>query len=95
VRLWSLCMQSHFEITNASLEVLNEALSKFGGLMTESHAMLRDALLPVLEESRSGLRKRAVHCMGEMQPPSKPLVLSVCLSEMQALETVSSRVPEP
>lgn len=48
---------------SASLDLLNEAVSKFGGLVASEHARIRDALLPELDESRAGVRKRAIHCL--------------------------------
>ena len=56
-------MQESFDVVSASLDLLNEVLSKFGGLVASEHARLRNALLPELDESRAGVRKRAIHCL--------------------------------
>ena len=53
------------DVANASLEILNDLLNKFGGLMAGDHARLRDSLLPLLEDNRAGVKKRAIHCLGE------------------------------
>ena len=53
------------DVVNASLEILNDLLNKFGGLMAGDHARLRDSLLPLLEDNRAGVKKRAIHCLGE------------------------------
>ncbi len=50
-----------------------ELLSKYGGLMpVEQHEVLQDALLPMLDEQRGALRKRAINVVGA--PRLEPLV---------------------
>ena len=52
-------------IKSDSLEVTQELLSKYGGLMpVEQHEVLQDALLPMLDEQRGALRKRAINVVG-------------------------------
>ena len=61
--LWAV---QEANVVSASLEVLNDLLTRFGGLMTEDHARLIDNLLPLLEGNRSGVKKRATHCLGNL-----------------------------
>lgn len=56
-------MQESYDVVSASLDLLNEVVSKFGGLVAGEHARVRDCLLPELDESRAGVRKRAIHCL--------------------------------
>ena len=52
-------------IKSDSLEVTQELLSRYGGLMpVEQHQVLQDALLPMLDEQRGALRKRAINVVG-------------------------------
>lgn len=48
-----------------SLDILGEVLSKFGGLVSAEHARVRTAVVPLLDDSRSSLRKRALQCLGK------------------------------
>ena len=61
----TLVIVQEVDVVNASLEILNELLNKFGGLMAGDHARLRDTILPLLEDNRAGVKKRAIHCLGE------------------------------
>ncbi len=48
-----------------SLDITQELLGRYGGLMAvEQHEVLQDALLPLLDEQRGGLRKRAISGLG-------------------------------
>lgn len=48
-----------------SLDISHELLSRYGSQMSvEQHTALRQALLPLLNETRGGLRKRAINCLG-------------------------------
>ncbi|KAK9816878.1 hypothetical protein WJX72_006469 [[Myrmecia] bisecta] len=55
-----------FDVVNESLDITNEVINKFGGLIKSDHAKLKDSLLPQLDETRAGLRKRAIHCLGSL-----------------------------
>lgn len=57
-------VQDALEIVGACMEIMNETIAKFGGLMRGEHSKLRDALVPALEEPRAGIRKRAIHGLG-------------------------------
>ena len=60
----ALCTQDD-GIKSDSLEVTQELLSRYGGLMpVEQHEVLQDALLPMLDEQRGALRKRAINVIG-------------------------------
>ena len=48
-----------------SLDITQELLGRYGGLMAvQQHEVLQDALLPLLDEQRGGLRKRAISGLG-------------------------------
>lgn len=58
-------MQDNFDVTNDSLDILTDVLAKFGHLLADQHALILQTLLPYLDDSRQGIRKRALHCIGE------------------------------
>lgn len=60
-----LCLQDNFEVMNDSLDILVDVLGKFGHLLPEQHATIVAVLLPHLDDHRQGIRKRALHCIGE------------------------------
>ena len=49
---------------SGSLDIATDLLNKFGGSMGNEHAVLKDNLLPLLEDARASIRKRAVYCLG-------------------------------
>lgn len=49
-----------------SMQILNEALLRFGPQLSSEHAALQEALLPVLDDNRATLRKRAMHCIAAL-----------------------------
>ena len=54
-----------------SLDVSHELLGRYGGQMSAAqHRELQQALLPLLDETRGGLRKRAINCLGAPPPPA-------------------------
>ena len=53
---------------NASLEVLNELVSKFGRRMESEHESLRKALLTLLQNDKASHRKRTLQCLGAHLP---------------------------
>ena len=46
------------------LDLLTDLAARYGPLLPDPDA-LKAALLPELGESRAGIRKRAIHCLGE------------------------------
>ena len=58
-------LQGAPDVTNECLDILNEIITKYGSLMTQQHAQLTGALLPLLDDRRSPMRKRAIGCLGE------------------------------
>ena len=58
-------LQGPPDVTNECLDILNEVITKYGSLMTQQHAQLTGALLPLLDDRRSPMRKRAIGCLGE------------------------------
>ena len=59
-----MVLQGAPDITNECLDILNEVITKYGSLMTQQHAQLTGALLPLLDDRRSPMRKRAIGCLG-------------------------------
>ena len=55
------------------LEVLNDVVVKLGSLIPTEHNQLRDSLLPLLEDGRTGIRKRTIHCFGKPLSTNKAL----------------------
>ena len=55
--------QASYDVVSASLDLLCEVVGRFGDLVSAEHARIRDCLLPELDESRAGVRKRAIHCL--------------------------------
>lgn len=61
-----------FDVCNECLDILHEMVRKFGVVLvaddqknkTGMSETLVGCLLPLLEETRSGIRKRAIHCLG-------------------------------
>jgi hypothetical protein len=61
------------DIVNECLDNLAEAMSRFGGLVPLCHQQLVDTVLPLLDDSRNALRRRAMHCISEpRQRPGPP-----------------------
>ena len=58
---------------------MNEIVSKFGGLVASDHARIRDCLLPELDESRAGVRKRAIHCLSAPLGPASACPAAPCV----------------
>ncbi|KAF6251732.1 armadillo-type protein [Scenedesmus sp. NREL 46B-D3] len=63
-----------FEVLTDSLDILTDVVAKFGHLLPEQHATIVQLLQPYLDDSRQGIRKRALHCIGALSP---------CLSDAQ------------
>lgn len=58
------CCQDNFEVLTDSLDILTDVVAKFGHLLPEQHATIVQLLQPYLDDSRQGIRKRALHCIG-------------------------------
>ena len=64
-----------FDVWNACLDILYEIVRKFGVILVSDDQKnnsglaqsLVDSLLPLLEESRAGIRKRSIHCLGKQR----------------------------
>jgi hypothetical protein len=57
-------LQDNFEVLTDSLDILTDVVAKFGHLLPEQHATIVQLLQPYLDDSRQGIRKRALHCIG-------------------------------
>uniref|UniRef100_A0A383VAE3 TATA-binding protein interacting (TIP20) domain-containing protein n=1 Tax=Tetradesmus obliquus TaxID=3088 RepID=A0A383VAE3_TETOB len=66
--------KDNFEVLTDSLDILTDVVAKFGHLLPEQHATIVQLLQPYLDDSRQGIRKRALHCIGALSP---------CLSDAQ------------
>lgn len=60
-------------MVSASLDILAELAARYGGQLPDPEG-LKKALLPELDESRAGVRKRAIQCLASLAaalpPPS-------------------------
>ncbi len=55
---------------NECLDNLAEAMSRFGSLVPPCHQELVDKVLPLLDDNRAALRRRAMHCISEWLLPA-------------------------
>lgn len=57
--------QDSFEVVNESMDIVVTLLDRFGGVITAKglQAKLQPALLPLLDDQRTALRKRAITCL--------------------------------
>jgi hypothetical protein len=57
--------QDSFEVANESMDITVTLLDRFGGVITAKglQAKLQPALLPLLDDSRTALRKRTITCL--------------------------------
>ena len=53
-----------------SLDIINDLVTKFGNQMQDELSSVTEAVIPELDSSRSGIRKRAIQCLGEHDPSS-------------------------
>ncbi len=51
------------DIVNECLDNLAEVMGRFGNLVPQCHADLLDKVLPLLDDNRAPIRKRAMHCV--------------------------------
>lgn len=60
-----LKVQDSFEVANESMDIAVTLLERFGGVITAKglQAKLQPALLPLLDDSRTALRKRTITCL--------------------------------
>ncbi len=61
-------MQDSFESANESMDISVTLLDRFGGVITARRlqAKLQPVLLPLLDDNRTALRKRAIICLGTL-----------------------------
>ena len=53
-------------MATSCLDIMNEVLAKFGQLLTTEQGPLRTILLQQLSSSKTGIRKRAMACLGAL-----------------------------
>jgi len=58
--------KDNYEVAGDSLDILGEVLTKFGGLVGAEHVRIRTTLAPLLDDGRTALRKRALHCLAAL-----------------------------
>jgi hypothetical protein len=60
-----LAVQESFEVANESMDITVTLLDRFGGVITAKglQAKLQPALLPLLDDPRTALRKRTITCL--------------------------------
>ncbi len=61
-----LWLQDSFEVSNESMDIAITLLDRFGSVVTQKglQSRLQPALLPLLDDNRTALRKRAITCLG-------------------------------
>eukprot|EP00983_Pelagomonas_calceolata_P042853 1138678-Pelagomonas_calceolata.AAC.13 len=57
-------MQEASNVISDSLDILAEVTQKFGNLLVAEHARIKATLVPLLDDARAPIRKRAMHCLG-------------------------------
>eukprot|EP00192_Tetraselmis_astigmatica_P000226 CAMPEP_0117662728 /NCGR_PEP_ID=MMETSP0804-20121206/8205_1 /TAXON_ID=1074897 /ORGANISM="Tetraselmis astigmatica, Strain CCMP880" /LENGTH=1235 /DNA_ID=CAMNT_0005469641 /DNA_START=95 /DNA_END=3802 /DNA_ORIENTATION=- len=68
--------EASFDVCNECLDILHELVRKFGVVLvaddqknnTGLSSVLLTCLLPLIEEPRAGIRKRAIHCLAALAP---------------------------
>uniref|UniRef100_A0A7S3QNX2 TATA-binding protein interacting (TIP20) domain-containing protein n=1 Tax=Dunaliella tertiolecta TaxID=3047 RepID=A0A7S3QNX2_DUNTE len=53
-------------VISDSLDILAEVTQKFGNLLVAEHARIKATLVPLLDDARAPIRKRAMHCLAAM-----------------------------
>lgn len=79
--------QDSFEVANESMDITVTLLDRFGSVITAKglQAQLQPALLPLLDDPRTALRKRTITCLcAPLRPACSKLVpvhgcVAVCL----------------
>lgn len=59
------------DVVSASLDILAELTARYGALLPDPEGLKR-ALLPELDESRAGVRKRAIQCLASLAAALPP-----------------------
>ncbi|KAF5826060.1 armadillo-type protein [Dunaliella salina] len=59
-------MQEASNVVSDSLDILAEVTQKFGNLLVAEHARIKATLVPLLDDARAPIRKRAMHCLAAM-----------------------------
>lgn len=72
-----------------SLDILVEALGRFGHYVSGQHELLLQTLLPHLDDNRAGVRKRALQAVGEQGHGGEVLVLGLGLMVLVVLASRS------
>jgi cullin-associated NEDD8-dissociated protein 1 len=62
------------DVVAASLDILAELTARYGSLLPDPEG-LKKALLPELDESRAGVRKRAIQCLASLAAALQPASL--------------------
>lgn len=58
-----IILQDAVDIVNECLDNLAEVMGRFGSLVPQCHADLLEKVLPLLDDNRAPIRKRAMHCV--------------------------------
>eukprot|EP00898_Chlorokybus_atmophyticus_P001722 jgi/Chlat1/2550/Chrsp175S02405 len=75
------------EVRSECLDILQEELQRFGPLLIPEHERLRDALLPQLDSTRAGIRKRTIQCVGVLVASmTDSVLLTVSMAVIQKLQ---------
>lgn len=59
------------DVVSSSLDILAELTARYGGVLPDQEGLKR-ALLPELDESRAGVRKRAIQCLASLAASLPP-----------------------
>jgi hypothetical protein len=58
-----MVLQDAVDIVNECLDNLAEVMGRFGSLVPQCRADLLEKVLPLLDDNRAPIRKRAMHCV--------------------------------
>ena len=91
----SLAAQDSFEVANESMDITVTLLDRFGSVITAKglQAQLQPALLPLLDDPRTALRKRTITCLcAALQPACSKYVTVHCCVGVAVFDCVSADV---
>ncbi|KAI3438734.1 hypothetical protein D9Q98_001153 [Chlorella vulgaris] len=75
------------DVVSSSLDILAELTARYGTLLPDQEGLKR-ALLPELDESRAGVRKRAIQCLASLATSLPPASLDdLCTAVFARLES--------
>ncbi|EFN57516.1 hypothetical protein CHLNCDRAFT_57288, partial [Chlorella variabilis] len=75
------------DVVSSSLDILAELTARYGGVLPDQEGLKR-ALLPELDESRAGVRKRAIQCLASLAASLPPHSLDdLCATVFARLES--------